>query len=472
MPPRTDAEGRTLVVSRRFEASPQRLFDAWLDPDAVGAWLFATPGGISKHVEIDARVGGGFAIHEQRGETLATHFGTYLEIVRPSRLVFTFAGDRNGPSSVVAIDIHADGSGSLLTLTHRLDPDWADFEASIRAGWAGILEGLARSLREPDKGHTLVLRRTFEAPRLLVWKAWTEAEHLVRWLCPAGFEVLFADADARVGGRWRSGMRSPQGEDYIHRGEYLVVEPPSHLVFTHEWERNDLEPRVTTEVTIVLIESDGKTQMTFIQSGLGSAESALSHREGWSGAFDALERHTAASVNDRPHSCTNPGGGMSDPEFVISRAFDAPRILLWKALTEPERMARWWGPKGFPVIAAKMDFRPGGTYHYGLKTPDGGVMWGRFVYREIEEPSRIVLVNSFSDESGGITRHPMSESWPLQLLSTFTLTEKGAGAELTVRWRPLDATAEESETFAAATQSMTQGWTGTLDQLSDYLARA
>jgi uncharacterized protein YndB with AHSA1/START domain len=90
----------TLVVSRRFAAAPELVFDTWFDPGAVGAWLFATPGGISKYVEIDARVGGGFAIHEQRGESLATHFGTYLEIVRPNRIVFTFGTDRQGGSTV------------------------------------------------------------------------------------------------------------------------------------------------------------------------------------------------------------------------------------------------------------------------------------------------------------------------------------------------------------------------------------
>lgn len=293
MPQKIETAGRVLVVSRRFDASPERLFDAWFDPAAVGTWLFATPGGVSKHVEIDARVGGGFAIHEQRGEVLATHFGAYVEITRPSRIVFTFAADRLGPSSLVTVDIRPDGAGSLLTLTHRLDPEWAALEAGVRAGWSSILEGLARTTGEPGNGHTLILRRTFEAPRILVWKAWTEADHLTRWICPAGFEVLFAEADPRIGGKWRSAMRSPDGDEYIHGGEYLEIERPARLVFTHKWERNDLEPGVTTEITVVLNERDGKTDMIFIQSGLGSAESALSHQHGWTGAFDALARHVS-----------------------------------------------------------------------------------------------------------------------------------------------------------------------------------
>jgi len=80
-----------------------------------------------------------------------------------------------------------------------------------------------------------------------------------------------------------------------------------------------------------------------------------------------------------------------------------------------------------------MDFRPGGRYLYGLKTPDGGAMWGRFIYREIDAPSRIVLVSSFSDETGGVTRHPMSASWPLEILSVFELESEGDRTTLTIR---------------------------------------
>ncbi|VTZ52629.1 Activator of Hsp90 ATPase 1 family protein [Methylocella tundrae] len=285
-----DVLSQTLTVSRRFAASPERLFDAWFDPKAVGAWLFATPDGVSRHVEIDARVGGGFAVHEQRGETLATHFGEYLEILRPRRIVFSFATERQGGSTVVTIDIEPDGAGSFLTLTHELDPEWTPRSAGIRAGWMGILEGLARTTGEAGNGHTLVLNRTFEAPRILVWKAWTEAEHMMRWLCPAGFTVLFAEVDLRIGGKWRSGMRSPDGNDYIAGGEYLEIDRPSRLVLTHIWERNDLEPRANTEIIVTLNERDGKTDMVFIQSGLGTRESAASHKWGWTGAFDNLAR--------------------------------------------------------------------------------------------------------------------------------------------------------------------------------------
>jgi uncharacterized protein YndB with AHSA1/START domain len=159
-------------------------------------------------------------------------------------------------------------------------------------------------------------------------------------------------------------------------------------------------------------------------------------------------------------------------DFVISRVFDAPRDLVWKAFTDPERMKEWWGPKGFSVISLKTDLRPGGVCLYGMTSPDGHAMWGKFVYREIVPPQRIVLINSFSDEAGGLTRHPMAPTWPLELLSVFTLEEEPGGkTKLTIRWSPHNPTEEEQKTFDAGHDSMRMGWGGTLDQLTAYLAK-
>lgn len=157
-------------------------------------------------------------------------------------------------------------------------------------------------------------------------------------------------------------------------------------------------------------------------------------------------------------------------EFVITRVFDAPRDLVWKAFTEPKRLKEWWGPKGVTIIESKMDLRPGGSYHYAMRTSDGNTMWGKFVYREITPPSRMVFVNSFSDEAGGVTRHPMAPNWPLEMLSTFLFEEESGKTRFTVRWSPLNATEEERATFAAGHASMQQGWGGTLDKLAAYLA--
>ena len=158
-------------------------------------------------------------------------------------------------------------------------------------------------------------------------------------------------------------------------------------------------------------------------------------------------------------------------EFVITRAFDAPRERVWNAWTEAERLKQWWGPKGFTVRHCTVDLRPGGVMQYCLRSPDGADMWGKFVYREIVKPEKLVFVVSFSDEKGGITRHPMSPDWPREMLSTVTFAEQRGGTLITVRWIPINATDLERRTFEDGRDGMKQGWGGTFEQFASYLDR-
>jgi uncharacterized protein YndB with AHSA1/START domain len=166
---------------------------------------------------------------------------------------------------------------------------------------------------------------------------------------------------------------------------------------------------------------------------------------------------------------------LQGKDFVMSRVFDAPRDLLWQCFTDPERMKHWWGPKGFTVFASKMDLRVGGTYHYGMTAPDGAPMWGLFTYREILPREKLVFANCFSDEKSGVTRHPAAPTWPLKMLSTFTFEDApGSKTKFTLRWQTLNATPEEQATFDSnqSRTGMTNGWSGTMDQLATYLAKS
>ena len=140
---------RTVVrVNRHFDASAERVFDAWLDPRRAGKWLFATPTGEMARVEIDARVGGAFRfVHRRNGEDIE-HVGEYQEIDRPRRLVFTFAVPKfSAEFTRVIIDITAAaGKGCDLTLTHEnVLPDYANRNVQ---GWTMILNGLAATLAQ------------------------------------------------------------------------------------------------------------------------------------------------------------------------------------------------------------------------------------------------------------------------------------------------------------------------------------
>lgn len=165
--------------------------------------------------------------------------------------------------------------------------------------------------------------------------------------------------------------------------------------------------------------------------------------------------------------------GEETPEFVIVRTFDAPRELVFRAWTETEHLTRWWGPKGMTITDLTNDPRPGGMMHYAMRMPGGGVMWGRWIYREIVPPERLSFVTSFSNPEGGVTRAPFfAGGWPLEVLSTVTFEEHEGKTTVTMRAVPVDAPAAEWKTFEGNFDSMKMGWGGTLDQLEAHLDSA
>jgi uncharacterized protein YndB with AHSA1/START domain len=129
-------------VTRRFSASAERVFDAWLDPARAQKFLFATPTGQMVRAEIDARVGGKFVFTDRREGVDVEHMGEYLEIERPRRLVFTFAVPQfSAESTRVSIDIVPLETGCELTLTH--EGVLPDYVTRTEAGWGMILDNLA-----------------------------------------------------------------------------------------------------------------------------------------------------------------------------------------------------------------------------------------------------------------------------------------------------------------------------------------
>ena len=99
-------------------------------------------------------------------------------------------------------------------------------------------------------------------------------------------------------------------------------------------------------------------------------------------------------------------------------------------------------------------------------------MWGKWTFREIVAPKKLVLVSSFSDAQGGLTSAPMIDNWPLETLSTTTFEEHDGKTMITLRWVPLNATESQCQTFAKMHDSMRQGWGGTFERLAGYLGKA
>ena len=135
------------------------------------------------------------------------------------------------------------------------------------------------------------ITRVFNAPRQLVWNAWTSPAILVHWFGCAAFNTTHAEADVRLGGMWRVVMVAPTGEEFPAYGTYLEVREPELLRLSHHWEKRvaDVNPgRHSTEVTVEFHEVEGGTRMEFRQTGLASIASRDSHIGGWCDSFDAL----------------------------------------------------------------------------------------------------------------------------------------------------------------------------------------
>jgi uncharacterized protein YndB with AHSA1/START domain len=144
----------------------------------------------------------------------------------------------------------------------------------------------------PAEGE-LVITRVLDAPRGLVFKVWTQPEHVVRWLGPKGFSAPSCEMDLRPGGAWRACIRSPDGIDHRMQGVYREIVEPERLVFTFAWEDDQGVPGHQTLVTVTFAEQDGKTRLTFHQAPFESVESRDSHQSGWSECFDRLEDYLA-----------------------------------------------------------------------------------------------------------------------------------------------------------------------------------
>jgi uncharacterized protein YndB with AHSA1/START domain len=154
-----------------------------------------------------------------------------------------------------------------------------------------------------------------------------------------------------------------------------------------------------------------------------------------------------------------------EQDIVIERVLDAPLEQVWQAWTEPERLQRWWGPKTFTAPVCKIDFRPGGKYHYCMRSPDGQDFWSTGVFYEIVPLKRIVFTDSFADEQGNVvpaTYYGMGSDIPTELWVTLTFEElEGDRTRFTLR----------HDGFPPGEHSdMTQlGWNESIDKLIESL---
>ncbi len=276
--------------------------------------------------------------------------------------------------------------------------------------------------------------------------------------------------DFRPSGSWRYTMHGPDGRDYGNRIQYIEIDQPSRLIYTLCGEGSDESVSFRTEVLFECVGENGRGTKVTMRLIFPTAEARdfVIHDHG---AVEGGKQHLA---NLEDYLASIASGDDQQLPFSISHVFNASREQVWEAWTDQDHLRRWFGPKGSTILHATVDLRVGGMFHYCISHPHGMEMWGRWVFRTIRRPDRLEFISSFSNAGGELTPAPFPglDDFPRETWTTVTLVEhagKSRGTLVTIEARPFNGTKAERDFFTAFHGSMSQGWTGTLKQLSEFL---
>ena len=307
-----------------------------------------------------------------------------------------------------------------------------------------------------DKGHELKIVRTFDAPRELVWMAWTDPEMVKQWRGPRGFTVGEYTMSTEADGLWRMMMagKSPVSGERLTvglGGTVREVRPPELLVFTFAWEKREQiglseSPYKENIVTVRFEERGNKTTMYFTQTPFATEGERDGHMVGWNNSFDKFAEFMLAK---QPYREPDPNDVPS--ELHLKRFFAAPRALVFDAWTKPEMVAEWWGPKGFVGVVQKWEAKNGGVIllhmnGHGMSHPMGG----KFI--EVYPPYRFHFTAAALDADG----KPMFENW-----NSVFFEEVEGGTMVTLDVHVMTQT----EVAPQYLKGMTAGWTSSLEKL-------
>jgi len=243
----------------------------------------------------------------------------------------------------------------------------------------------------------LVFNRLLQAPRELVFDAWTDPEHLSKWYGPEGFSLTTHHMDLRPGGQWSYTMHGPDGRDYRNKMVFLEIERPRRLVYEHVKEAGT-EP-VGHQMIISFEQEGDKTRLTMHLLFESPAALEMVARnygavEGGNQTLTRLERWLAV--------LTNPLLKISDNQIVSTRLFDVTQGQMFKAWTDPGILSQWWGPDGFTNTFHEFDLRPGGSWKFIMHGPGGDNYPNECIFIAVTEPLQLIWRHISAHEFYGI----------------------------------------------------------------------
>ena len=156
---------------------------------------------------------------------------------------------------------------------------------------------------------------------------------------------------------------------------------------------------------------------------------------------------------------------IGEQEFAIERQFNAPRTLMFQVFTQPEHLKRWWAPQPYTISACTIDLRPGGIWHYAMRSPEGQDQWARSVYKEIVPPEKLVYTTTFADERA----NPI-EGMP-EHLTTMTFIEEAGKTLVSARFQFSSAEALKTAVDLGMLQGMNMTWDYLVGYVQELQAR-
>jgi uncharacterized protein YndB with AHSA1/START domain len=323
---------------------------------------------------------------------------------------------------------------------------------------------------EAPADRVIELSRVYDAPRELVWQAFTDPEHLAHWWGPVGFTITTHSRDLKPGGQWRYVMHGPDGRDYENVSTFHEVAAPERLVY-QQGGAAGTEP-VNFHVTVTF-EKVGERQTKLTMKSVFPSKNA---RDFVVNQYNAIEGGKQTLGRLAEHLKTMSGGAAAAPgePVVFTRVYDVALDRMWAAWTDRDALQHWFAPTGVTIPRCTLDLRPGGTFHYCMRSPDAADTWAKWTIRQIAEPDRLEFVVSFADEAGNTIRAPFDANAPLEMLCVATFAHHagiGRGTVVRVEWSAFNATEAEQRTFDASRDAMRQGWAGMLDKLAEVLAK-
>lgn len=308
----------------------------------------------------------------------------------------------------------------------------------------------------------VVVTRAFHAPQESVFEALTDCRQLERWFGPRGATLAACDVAARPGGPFRLALDLGAGGRRVFAGTFRELAAPSRLSCSCTFGLGGGR-QLRTEMRIELRERDAVTLLTGSTAFTsGEDRDAYLHAGMARAGAESYDRLAEALAVD-----TTPA---TDDELVVARLLDSPTEEVFAAWTDPDRLARWWGPPDFAMVEQRLELRPGGRHLYAMRPPDGPVAWGKSVYREILPPERLVYLSSVVDATGTTARNPLAPEGPQEVLNTLTLFDLDGRTMLILRGRPEGASAAERAAFAAAKGQARRAFDATFARLQAHLS--